>query len=557
MGQYNFDTPAADDLRPIAVYDKRVESGMIRHDNHQRRIILKLQALHDQLLRYHPPPIAHHSPSGFLTRLFSPAPTGPAAPPADAPKGLYLFGDVGTGKTMLMDLFYSTLPPSITRKRRVHFHAFMIDVHKRIHAAKQHLGRHGGDPIAPVARDLAEQAYVLCFDEFQVTDIADAMILRRLLETLLNHGVVIVMTSNRHPDDLYKNGIQRSSFIPAIELLKSHFEVTDLDSGTDYRRIPRALSQVYFDPLTEENKREVEKIFESLTDDPADPIELNRELETWGRKIIVPESTKRVAKFSFHDLCGKPMSAADYIKVTETFDTIFLMDVPKMGLESKDMARRFITFIDACYESKTKLFVTSEVPIYQVFSDEGQTASDQLQRTMEEMGVSTDLVGASSITYARISHIREPSRAIDRQPTHTHHHHTHPTHTPIMTKNVTKVAYKPDTQSTDEYLVIVNADEYKRWKDGDTTIPLVEVVDSFDVFHSGQGNQGILGRASKQQLDTVFGTTKDDEVVAKILKDGQTRVGDKFDRELGSKLGRNAAIGGNTIDNRGKGLQGI
>ncbi|KAL1735870.1 AFG1-like ATPase-domain-containing protein [Schizophyllum commune] len=535
MNQYNFDTPAADDLRPIAVYDKRVESGMIRHDNHQRRIILKLQALHDQLLRYHPPPIAHHSPSGFLTRLFSPAPTGPVAPPADAPKGLYLFGDVGTGKTMLMDLFYSTLPPSITRKRRVHFHAFMIDVHKRIHAAKQHLGRHGGDPIAPVARDLAEQAYVLCFDEFQVTDIADAMILRRLLETLLNHGVVIIMTSNRHPDDLYKNGIQRSSFIPAIELLKSHFEVTDLDSGTDYRRIPRALSQVYFDPLTEENKREVEKIFESLTDDPSDPIELNRELETWGRKIIVPESTKRVAKFSFHDLCGKPMSAADYIKVTETFDTIFLMDVPKMGLESKDMARRFITFIDACYESKTKLFVTSEVPIYQVFSDEGQTASDQLQRTMEEMGVSTDL--PLRRTHSRISHIREPSRAIDR--------------------NVTKVAYKPDTQSTDEYLVIVNADEYKRWKDGDTTIPLVEVVDSFDVFHSGQGNQGILGRASKQQLDTVFGTTKDDEVVAKILKDGQTRVGDKFDRELGSKLGRNAAIGGNTIDNRGKGLQGI
>ncbi|KAI4522383.1 hypothetical protein K525DRAFT_361694 [Schizophyllum commune Loenen D] len=525
MGQYNFDTPAADDLRPIAVYDKRVESGMIRHDNHQRRIILKLQALHDQLLRYHPPPIAHHPPSGFLTRLFSPAPTGPAAPPADAPKGLYLFGDVGTGKTMLMDLFYSTLPPSITRKRRVHFHAFMIDVHKRIHTAKQHLGRHGGDPIAPVARDLAEQAYVLCFDEFQVTDIADAMILRRLLETLLNHGVVIVMTSNRHPDDLYKNGIQRSSFIPAIELLKSHFEVTDLDSGTDYRRIPRALSQVYFDPLTEENKREVEKIFESLTDDPSDPIELNRELETWGRKIIVPESTKRVAKFSFHDLCGKPMSAADYIKVTETFDTIFLMDVPKMGLESKDMARRFITFIDACYESKTKLFVTSEVPIYQVFSDEGQTASDQLQRTMEEM---------------------QPPLPPP-----------HPTHTPTMTKNVTKVAYKPDTQSTDEYIVIVNADEYKRWKDGDTTIPLVEVVDSFDVFHSGQGNQGILGRASKQQLDTVFGTTKDDEVVAKILKDGQTRVGDKFDRELGSKLGRNAAIGGNTIDNRGKGLQGI
>lgn len=396
IDQYSF-TPSADDLSPIAVYDKRVESGVIRGDDHQRRIIQKLEGLHKQLLHYHPPHIARHSGSGFFTRLFSPTPTGPTAPPADAPKGLYLFGDVGTGKTMLMDLFYSTLPPSITRKRRVHFHAFMIDVHKRIHAAKKHLGHGGGDPIAPVARDLAEQAYMLCFDEFQVTDIADAMILRRLMETLLNHGVVIVMTSNRHPDDLYKNGIQRSSFVPTIELLKSQFDVTDLDSGTDYRRLPRALSQVYYDPLNDANRLEVQKIFDSLTDNPSDPVIRHRELETWGRKLIIPESSSRVAKFGFHDLCGNPLSAADYIKVTETFDTIFLLDVPKMGLESKDMARRFITFIDACYESKTKLFVTSEVPIYKVFSDEGQTASDQLQRTMDDLGLSTDLVGSSSM----------------------------------------------------------------------------------------------------------------------------------------------------------------
>jgi peroxisome-assembly ATPase len=182
------------------------------------------------------------------------------------------------------------------------------------------------------------------------------MILRRLLETLLNHGVVCVMTSNRHPDDLYKNGIQRSSFIPAIELLKAQFEVTDLDSGTDYRRLPRALSKVYFHPIDDTNTREVEKIFNSLTSqDKADPVIQNRALSIWGRKLLVPESTSRIAKFEFMDLCGKPLSAADYLEVTKTFGTVFVLNIPKMGMEQKDLARRFITFIDACYESKVSV----------------------------------------------------------------------------------------------------------------------------------------------------------------------------------------------------------
>jgi len=268
------------------------------------------------------------------------------------------------------------------------------------------MGYRGGDPIVPVARDFAQDASVLCFDEFQVTDIADAMILRRLLESLLNYGVVCVITSNRHPDELYKNGIQRSSFIPAIELLKSQFDVTDLNSGTDYRRIPRALSQVYFHPLTPENDSEIHKIFQALAqNDPNDPPVKNRELKIWGRSLAVPESTSKVAKFRFHDLCAQPLSAADYLEVTNTFGTVFVLDVPKMGLDSKDMARRFITFIDACYESKTKLFVTSEVPVYQVFSDssvssagEGNSGiSDHMRSVMDDLGLSTDIVGRSSM----------------------------------------------------------------------------------------------------------------------------------------------------------------
>jgi peroxisome-assembly ATPase len=201
-------------------------------------------------------------------------------------------------------------------------------------------------------------------------------------------GIVLKPYTSRHPDDLYKNGIQRSSFIPAIELLKSRFEVTDLDSGTglcmmftlltrclmkhtDYRRIPRALSHVYYDPLTPENAREVEKIFTSMTSsDPEDPVIRNRPLETWGRVLLVPESTSKVAKFKFQDLCGRPYSASDYIEVTKKFGTVFLVDVPKMGMNHKDLvgnivlhntmhvdnhtriqARRFITFIDGQYSS--------------------------------------------------------------------------------------------------------------------------------------------------------------------------------------------------------------
>ncbi|KAI0940112.1 hypothetical protein AcW1_004920 [Taiwanofungus camphoratus] len=389
---------------PLQRYDKLVESGTLRPDDHQRRIIQKLQNLHDNVVAYSPPKVhsAHAQPSLF-SRLFSRNEVRDpgVVPPELLPKGLYLFGDVGTGKTMLMDLFYETLPPHIKCKRRVHFHAFMIDVHKRIHATKAKLGHRGGDPIAPVARDLANEAYILCFDEFQVTDIADAMILRQLFESLLHHGVICVITSNRHPNELYKNGIQRSSFEPCIELLKTRLDVTDLDSGTDYRRVPRALSHVYFDPLTPENDAEVEKLFDALTSDPSDPVQQNRKLTTWGRTISVPESSSTVAKFYFDHLCGMPLSAADYLEITKNFKTIFVLDVPKMGLNQKDMARRFITFIDACYESKTKLFVTSEVPITKVFAEDSDSKSsdisDQMRSLMDDLGLSSDTVISSSM----------------------------------------------------------------------------------------------------------------------------------------------------------------
>lgn len=205
---------------------------------------------------------------------------------------------------------------------------------------------------------------------------------------------------SRHPDELYRNGIQRSSFIPCIELIKTKFDVIDLDSGTDYRRIPRAISNVYFHPLTSEKKGEFNKIFTALATRDGDSVSNERCLKIWGRSLLIFASGGSVAKFSFDELCGHALSAADFLEVTRVFKTVFVSDVPKMGLGQKDKAKRFITFIDACYESKTKLFVSSEVPITQVFSDDSdgpKQISDHQRSVMDDLGLSDTTVGTSSM----------------------------------------------------------------------------------------------------------------------------------------------------------------
>ncbi|KAF1960610.1 mitochondrial ATPase [Byssothecium circinans] len=409
-------------------YDHRVYSGRLRDDPHQRGLIQDLEDLHTMLSSYTQPPVQQPTleslqpPKKSFFSLFSPSkPSKSALPPIpeSLPKGLYMYGDVGSGKTMLMDLFYDTLPSNIKKKTRIHFHAFMQSVHKDLHKMKM---LHGNevDAIPYVAANFAQEASVLCFDEFQCTDVADAMILRRLIESLMAHGTVIVTTSNRHPDDLYKNGIQRESFIPAINLLKTRLKVLNLDSQTDYRKIPRPPSGVYHHPLDAAAQTHAERWFRFMGDFKNDPPH-KASHTVWGREIEVPKASGRCAWFTFDEIIGRATGAADYLELMRNYDAFIVTDVPGMNHRSRDLARRFITFIDAIYESRAKLVLTSAVPLTELFlstselkealdntskSDPKSTTnppsddadiSDVMRNLMDDLGMSMNMLKNSSI----------------------------------------------------------------------------------------------------------------------------------------------------------------
>jgi cell division protein ZapE len=332
-------------VEPMAHYRALRQQGVLQPDPAQQLAMERLQSLYRALLHYRP----ETGLRGWLSRFGLTENNG-----SHAPVGLYLCGPVGRGKSMLMDLFFSSVPNP--RKRRVHFHAFMLEVHDRIERERR---AKTDEPIAKVADDLAGEAALLCFDEFQVDDIADAMILERLFWALWEAGVVVVATSNRAPDELYEHGLQRERFLPFIALLKSKLYVLDLESGSDYRLARLQGKPIYHHPLSEAAHSSLEHAFSELTDGALGE---SRTLIVKRRRLVVPRCARGVAWFGFADLCAKPLAAADYLAISEHFGAIILEAIPRLSAERRDEARRFNILIDTLYEAHTLLIASAETP---------------------------------------------------------------------------------------------------------------------------------------------------------------------------------------------------
>ncbi|MEO8300355.1 MAG: cell division protein ZapE [Rhizomicrobium sp.] len=337
-------------------YRKSVSGGELRADPAQDNAVHKLQALARVLAK---------KPGFSLFRK--------TAQPA---KGLYIWGDVGRGKTLLMDLFFEEA--ATAKKRRAHFNRFMVDVHARIHAERQKPG--SGDPIPVVARAIAEEARLLCFDEFQVADVADAMILGRLFDWLFCEGVTIVATSNSPPDRLYEGGLNRQLFLPFIEEIKQRLEVIELNGPTDYRLQRISGLNVYLTPLGPEADAAMDEAWKRLTDSkrgkPAS-------LTVLGRQVAVPQAARGVARFAFEELCDRPLAAADYLAVAQEFHTILIDHIPVMTDNMHNVARRFTLLIDTLYDEGVKLICSAAAPPDQLYP--AGIASDAFRRTVSRL----------------------------------------------------------------------------------------------------------------------------------------------------------------------------
>lgn len=355
-------------------YDHLVEIGSISRDAAQQGVARALDRLIDEIVAKRL--AAKSSALGWLfaKRRETRAPV----------KGLYIHGGVGRGKTMLMDMFFELLP--MRRKRRVHFNDFMTEVHDRI--ARHRAARKEGtvkqdDPIPTVAAALAEQAWVLCFDEFTVTDIADAMILSRLFSALFAEGVVLVATSNVAPDNLYKDGLNRALFLPFISLLQRHANVLPLDSDTDYRLAKMDRIPVYLTPLGPETDKQMDAAWSKLVDGAAPAADT---ITIKSRSVVVPLAAGRNARFNFSDLCEKPLAAREYLAIAERYDTVVIDHVPVLDPTLRNPTKRFILLIDTFYDKRVRLIVSAATSPDKLYAGrEGVTEAFEFDRTASRL----------------------------------------------------------------------------------------------------------------------------------------------------------------------------
>ncbi len=361
----------------VALYRDRLAQGALAPDPVQENAVAVLDDLAARLRDYRPAPVAEGF-GGWLDRLRFGQRSAPAAPP----RGLYVWGEVGRGKSMLMDVFHQAL--ATHAKRRVHFHVFMREVHEQLHALRRQPHTFAkddmADPLLAVARLVAHDLWVLCLDELEVQDIGDAMIVGRLFAALTDLGVVVVTTSNRHPRDLYKDGLQREKFLPFIDLILSRLDVLHLDAARDYRLGRLKGARLYVTPLGEEADAHLKHLFDELAGGAEPHAD---ELMVKGRRLAVPCSSGNVACFPFADLCEAPLGATDYMEIAARYQTVIVSGIPRMGADRASAARRFVTMIDVFYDHRVKLIASAAVAPEKLY--EGEAGGFEFQRTVSRL----------------------------------------------------------------------------------------------------------------------------------------------------------------------------